>query len=375
MLDFPDTPTDGQQHVEEGRVWTWKADPGVWFVGDAEGEIETIVANDVADPSASWAVFGDTMVQWGFSTPPGAVEQTVTFPVAFKNSCRVAANNNSQSNGQFVQTYSLAAESFTCVTRQADGTITSGGVTWIAMGEAPDDLKQPKELIAGTPAPSSIKIVDEGRSSFGNHMIVGSQLIQWGVAPASNNNVDVTFPVEFGSVPVVLGSIEQVTGATNSASSNPVEGSITTTGFTSRGLAGTSTLNKPRHWMAIGDAPVDMRMPTEITVMGQSVREFHDPTGVASWRIIGRTLECWGRAVTDSNGDVLVTFPKTFGSQPRCSVTASQTNTTTRLASAGWQSINSQEIDIRARQSQSGVVSPAVGSVDWYVIGEWDGIS
>ena len=29
-INFPQSPPDGWQHAEHGRVWEWMADPGIW---------------------------------------------------------------------------------------------------------------------------------------------------------------------------------------------------------------------------------------------------------------------------------------------------------------------------------------------------------
>lgn len=77
-------------------------------------------------------------------------------------------------------------------------------------------------------------------------------------------------------------------------------------------------------------------------------QEFHDPTGVASWRIVGNALECWGGA---SAGGV-ITFPKTFARPP------------TVVTSGG--------VTVSDKTATSCTLS---GAGDWHAIGQWDSVS
>lgn len=100
---------------------------------------------------------------------------------------------------------------------------------------------------------------------------------------------------------------------------------------------------------------------------GINVSEFHDPTGVASWRIIGATLECWGREQTNTTNSRTVTFPKTFARMPEVHG---------QVDSAGGRWCNVSQI------TTTGVILRAQGgsahtneNIMWRAIGEWDGIS
>lgn len=65
-------------------------------------------------------------------------------------------------------------------------------------------------------------------------------------------------------------------------------------------------------FIAVGEAPASLKKPKIVqTAGGTDISEFHDPAGLASWRIIGSTLECWGRSSMSGNATT-ITYPRTF---------------------------------------------------------------
>lgn len=253
MLDFPNTPTDGQRHTEAGTIWQWQADPGLWKVVQSGTPLEIVEA----DTSAGWQVWGDVLVQWGEATG-SAGPLTVPFPTAFKTEPMIAAVVHTNTSTTTTTLYS-----------------------------------------------------------------------------ASTMNVTTT---QFDIMRMAVGT-----------------GAATTTGFGAR-------------WIAIGEAPDNLKKPKTVQTIGGSVlQEFHDPTGVASWRIVGTTLECWG--VTASPGAQTVSFPKTFAGVPE--VTATGRSGSPRIVSVANETTTSFDGVIF---DASG--APANGNTfAWRAIGEWDGVS
>ena len=317
MLDFPDTPQDGDTHIEQGQVWTWNANAGVWHVGDSTGNAQEIVESGSGDNDVNWQVWGDVLIQWGFSSPSSAVEQTITFPQPFKTSPRVAANNNSQANGQFVQTYNLQPESFTCATRDSNDNITNGGVTWIAVGEAPDNLKKPKE----------ITIPEGGGGGGGAEITIGDAF------PAS---------------PPAVGSLHYLT-------TNPV------------GLYVLYDDGDSQQWVQTNGGGTQALKPAEA---------FHDPSGIASWRIdyTTNTLECWGYAGEGAGNPVTITFPKGFNNLPAVTCEMFQPPSG-NIYGTHIASLSSSQVGVEKMFSNGGGVGPAGEGFYWRAIGEWDGNS
>lgn len=99
---------------------------------------------------------------------------------------------------------------------------------------------------------------------------------------------------------------------------------------------------------------------------------YHDPTGIASWNIIGTKLDVWGYVATNASGQYALTYPKTFAVVP--SVTCGIPQYTGPLWLGG--------VDATVTMTTSTVTFitktlSAAGS--WYVhyhaSGEWDGVS
>ena len=105
-----------------------------------------------------------------------------------------------------------------------------------------------------------------------------------------------------------------------------------------------------------------------VQTAGSDVQEFHDPTNVASWRISGKTLECWGQSVK-SNGDT-ITFPKAFAEVPAFNIN-DQTGGT---GIANPISRSTTEVTITIFVSSTGAALTN-RQVSWHAIGQWDGVS
>ncbi len=103
---------------------------------------------------------------------------------------------------------------------------------------------------------------------------------------------------------------------------------------------------------------------------GSELQEFHDPTGVASWRIVGKTLECWGTGIADANGWLTVTFPKTFATLPSVSESV-QSDTAQFVSTHSDLTVTSVRFRLRNYTDNS---TPAF-RFRWHAIGEWDGVS
>ena len=121
------------------------------------------------------------------------------------------------------------------------------------------------------------------------------------------------------------------------------------------------------------------------SVSADSVTEYHDPAGVASWRIIGNTLECWGEGGPSSSvGLVTFPFPKTFKRRPVLNITG--VRDTFNQSSIGfldhtdgldaqpgftaW-TADTASFKIAIATNGSGIADRYV----WHAIGEWDGVS
>ncbi len=117
------------------------------------------------------------------------------------------------------------------------------------------------------------------------------------------------------------------------------------------------------------DADSSQWVPADSAGTIASISEFHDPAGLASWRIVGSTLECWGAYNTGTSG-VGVGFPKTFANNfPRVTlavlVAGSEPLATYQyLSSVGFYG-----------QGWSLTGTPLSANVSYHAIGEWDGVS
>jgi len=209
----------------------------------------------------------------------------------------------------------------------------------------------------------------------------GDTLIQWGVAQtAADGNVTVTFEQAFKTAPYAPAH------STNEAGNNVIDPCNTTNLTASTMLircrtvqnTGVSPTVRGVRWIAIGEAPDALKKPKVVqTIGGSELQEYHDPAGVASWRIVGTTLECWGRA-TPVSGGAAVTFPKTFARRPE--VTATVSGLSGDIPADGVYSIMSEVAGVGAVSFRERYVNSTTGVVanvpfSWHAIGEWDGVS
>lgn len=186
--------------------------------------------------------------------------------------------------------------------------------------------------------------------------IWGDVLIQWGIGnTAADGNLTVTFNQPFKTAPYVTASSTAELGAASGDVVNVTNHSPTVCIIRSRRVSngGTvTTLVTQVRWVAVGEAPDALKKPKTVqTIGGTDLQEYYDPTGVASWRIVGNTLEVWGAI---SAG--LVTFPKGFAAIPRVTVGGA--------ADAA-----------RSGATTAQVTLAGTGSIDYHAIGEWDGVA
>lgn len=250
MLDFPNTPTDGDVHTEDGKTWIYV--DGAW-AALGEGSLTPIDIVE-ADASAGWQVWGDVLIQWGYGATDGTGNAGVPFPQAFKDT----------------------------------------GYRFVAMALFQAGLGD-----------------DRG--------------VQWQGSATTGINVVGTVDGGFGVV-----------------------------GF---------------NWIAVGEAPDHLKQPKTVqTIGGTELQEFHDPTNVASWRIVGNTLECWGFVNTDPATGAAITFPKTFKQNPIPTVSPMRG---TGIAHVQATLLNTTGMIVFGWVGGVGAVVTAF----WHVKGEWDGVS
>ena len=99
----------------------------------------------------------------------------------------------------------------------------------------------------------------------------------------------------------------------------------------------------------------------------QQADEFHDPTNTASFRVIGRTLECWGEGPLGEG--TIVTYPRAFAREPSLQVThvgvAASTFAPTVLGAA----TDATQFEVLMRNTDTDVSVPNVTAF-WRAIGE-----
>ena len=322
MVDFPNSPADGDTHTENGSTWFWQANPGIWALGEGNS-VE--IARAAFDSNGGWQVWGDVLIQWGTAQTDGSGVGTATYPVAYKTgvSPRVSGLVMRQPAGgqpPYVVMGSggvAGTGSWSFNVRTGSGAaVADTDVDWVAIGEAPDDLKMAKEVGAG------------GGGGGGASITIGD-----------------TFPVS----PPPVGSLHYLTA-------QPV------------GLYVLYEDADSQQWVQTNGAGA---------VPG-GVEAFHDPSQLASWRLDRdtNTLECWGYA---SGNGATVVFPKTFARNPSIQLTSDTGSTA--LAANDTRVENSVNVSatgmtIQKRRIQ-GTASPEVigGTTFWRAIGEWDGVS
>jgi hypothetical protein len=212
----------------------------------------------------------------------------------------------------------------------------------------------------GTPV--TIVEDDVNSTTVDGWQVVGDVLIQWTNINMSGTSQDINFPVAF--MAATFPGVSATPRSTNT-NTNVTVSSVSATGLT----LFSSVADAAVRLIAIGVAPENLRKPK--TVIGEGVMEFHDPTGAASWRIIGKTLECWGNVLGSASGFVTVTLPKTYTNPQFVSTAATGSATAGRFASVA--NPNSNQIQIAAQRSDTQAY--LASNITWRTIGEWDGVS
>lgn len=247
-LNFPSSPTEGDTHYDEGNLWTYSG--GAWVVGSGESAITRIAESNLA---SQYQVWGDMLIQWG-STTSQTPTRNITFPIQFQEEPHVTVTPEYSGSGSSIsaQPDRIRAQDFRfyVVNLLTDNAIGGEAVHWMAVGEAPDALKKPKEVA----------------TSIGNY------------------------------------------------------------------------------------------------------EAFHDPTGTASYRIVGDTLECWGNVTTNGSGAASITLPKTYTGVPSATLIANSGALTLSQATG----LTTTQLDVYTADANNlGTARP----VSWHTIGQWDGVS
>lgn len=258
--------------------------------------------------------------------------------------------------------------------------VTHNDGTWLCLVQTTDE---PTSLSAdwlalGSAGAGTLTEIVEANTTEG-WQVWGDVLIQWGAIaatdpPAGLGLIRYPQPFKAGSLPRVSATTIEDTGGYGV---NVTTISATNTGCPVRcyDLAG-NRINANVQWVAVGEAPDNLKKPKTVqTIGGSALQEFHDPTGVASWKITGNTLECWGSAI--GSGHRAVSFPKTFKRSP--TVVASVDNATeqvdTTVFSTSVYARTTTGFGCKAQYSNAGSVGGTSADVSWHAIGEWDGIS
>jgi len=266
MVDFPNTPTEGDIWTEEGQTWVYR--DGAWAVSANALDLTPVEIVE-ADAEAGWQVWGDVLIQWGLASNLVNGVQNVLFPKNF--------------------------------------TGPQAPVVTATVGQISPDLPATQQYVA------QVSVVN----------LNGFTLYQ------------------------------------------RVQDESTGTGIVS---------NVPTNWVAIGEAPDDLKKPKTVqAVGGTELQEYHDPTNAKSWRIVGNTLECWGAGSSDGGtGFLQVTYPKTFVGNPITSaICGGGSNGHFVHIENGTESENGATFRVRRASDDAN----ASQGVRWRAIGEWDGVS
>ena len=146
-MNFPNSPTDGQVHTEQGMTFVWNSTASTWVMLGGESEIAdpaTIIRSGL--PTDGWQIWGDTLIQWGIVTTSTSTGAVVTFPKAFKNQPSVVALPASaiSNDERSVHMFSLSKTQVDFVAFNGANARIAVAVCWVAVGEALDDDKTPK---------------------------------------------------------------------------------------------------------------------------------------------------------------------------------------------------------------------------------------
>lgn len=248
-LNFPNSPTEGDTWFDEGNLWTYT--DGAWVIGSLESATTKIIdaIPDVTTESG-WQLWGDTLIQWGTGVSgAGAGGAVQVFPIPFKVGTVPAVSCQSRdiSTANGPRAAQLVSGSTTEAQFAARGVGSSGGTysllyTWIAVGEAPDADKLPKE-VATSLGNYEVFVDPTGVSSY---RIIGDMLECWGTTAAAGTQQVVSFGKTFNTNPTFTATPDVNRRMTNTAV-------LSTTGATvniydDAGAAASSDIG----WYAIG---------------------------------------------------------------------------------------------------------------------------
>lgn len=203
--------------------------------------------------------------------------------------------------------------------------------------------------------------------------VVGDKLIQWGSDTTSaGGTLRFTFDQAFGSTPRVTATPRFTGSISNAASINTYDPtttqvSVQTTLVTNGGAV--SNIAAVFDWIAVGEAPAALKKPKIVqTAGGTDITEFHDPTGAASYRIIGSTLECWGHVEVPTDAEVTVVFPRAFAREPATTTGSASTATSGAPRTIIPINTTATQTGFENRSSDAGNQSASNGY--WHAIGQ-----
>ena len=184
MVDFPNTPTEGDVYTEEGQTWVYR--DGAWAVSANALDLTPVeIVESGTFEGDFWQVWGDVLIQWGRNTLTSFGAPNVGFPKVFKTTPSITAMPAEASDGWSVTAQSISVVGFVGQLWQtSDGAqLGSGSFDWIAVGEAPDDLKKPKSVgVVG--GDGSEFVLKAGDTMSGNLRIAKSEFPSLNLATA-----------------------------------------------------------------------------------------------------------------------------------------------------------------------------------------------
>lgn len=153
-LNFPINPDSDQIFTAGDNRWIYKNPPGAWSVlaPTATQTLIDIIASGLdSDVPENWTIWGDTLIQWGTvtSVTSGTGGISVVFDQPYQTDPKVILTtyNGAGYNAELIAPLSTAGFNGQ-VRRVSDGVVPTAAIIvhWIAMGEAPTALKQPKQI-------------------------------------------------------------------------------------------------------------------------------------------------------------------------------------------------------------------------------------
>lgn len=321
-------------------------------VGIIEGGGAPVEIVESGLPGEGWQVWGDVLIQWGAGSSDANAQLVVTYPVAFPASPVITATCGGGANGHFVQIQNGTETPSGCTleTRRYDNADGAQGVRWIAIGEAPEALKKPK-TVGGAGGDGGF-VQDTGDTmtgqliidspTYGEHLrLIRDAFDEVALTISNQQRLDIGFKRATASTyPFQFPSTFAHTLDETYLDANP-----------------NTVLN-----VSLGDARYG------------KLQEFHDPTGAASWKIVGDTLECWGIGLTDVNGKIAVSLPKTFARVPTITLQARDQSVWLNAQLQDGSTVNSIDGIVGNLSTSPPSVASNVG-FEWRAIGEWDGVS